>query len=83
MHNCVYACGYFKKTSSLILLATHQGEIAELIELDLPTGNIPVTVNLGSRFKAEPGETYIFSFVGYADGVPVCRDDCCIVGGYE
>lgn len=40
MHNCVYACGYFKKTSSLILLATHQGEIAELIELDLPTGNI-------------------------------------------
>lgn len=59
------------------------GELLGNIDVDLPTGNIPVTVNLGSRFKAEPGETYIFSFVGYADGVPVCRDDCCIVGGYE
>ena len=45
--------------------------------------NNPVTVNLGSEFKAKAGETYIFSFVGYAGGVPVCRDDCCIVGGYE
>ena len=53
------------------------------VTVSLTTDNYPVTVNLGSGFKAEPGETYIFSFVGYADGVPVCRDDCCIVGGYE
>lgn len=58
-------------------------EMFRNIDIALPTGNNPVTVNLGSGFKAEPGETYIFSFVGYADGVPVCRDDCCIVGGYE
>lgn len=58
-------------------------EMLRNIDVSLPTGNDPVTVNLGSGFKAEAGETYIFSFVGYADGVPVCRDDCCIVGGYE
>lgn len=62
------------------------GTYSKLIEdvaVDLPTGEAPVTVNLESRFNAEAGETYIFSFVGYADGVPVCRDDCCIVGGYK
>lgn len=53
------------------------------VAVNLPTDNNPVTFNLGSGFKAEAGETYIFSFVGYAKGVPVCRDDCCIVGGYE
>ena len=53
------------------------------VAVDLPTGEAPVTVNLESGFNAEAGETYIFSFVGYADGVPVCRDDCCIVGGYK
>ena len=53
------------------------------IDVSLPTDNNPVTVNLGSGFKAEAGETYIFSFVGFAGDVPVCRDDCCIVGGYE
>jgi|GEM_PF-501711 len=58
-------------------------EMLRNIPVSLPTGNNPVTVNLGSEFKAEAGETYIFSFVGYADGVPVCRDDCCIVVGYE
>ena len=58
-------------------------EMLRNIPVSLPTGNNPVTVNLGSEFTAEAGETYIFSFVGYADGVQVCRDDCCIVGGYE
>lgn len=53
-------------------------KLIENVAVDLPTGNDPVT-----GFKAEAGETYVFSFVGYADGVPVCRDDCCIVGGYE
>ena len=53
-------------------------KLIENVAVDLPTGNDPVT-----GFKAEAGETYIFSFVGYADGVPVCRDDCCIVGGYK
>lgn len=58
-------------------------EILRNIDVSLPTDNNPVTVNLGSGFKAEAGETYIFSFVGFAGDVPVCRDDCCIVGGYE
>lgn len=53
------------------------------ITVSLPTENNPVTVNLGNEFKAESGETYIFSFVGYVGDIPVCRDDCCIVGGYE
>lgn len=53
-------------------------KLIENVAVDLPTGNDPVT-----GFKAVAGETYIFSFVGYADGVPVCRDDCCIVGGYK
>ena len=54
-------------------------KLIENVAVNLPT----VTVNLGSSFTAEAGETYIFSFVGYAKGVPVSRDDCCIVGGYE
>lgn len=54
-------------------------KLIENIAVNLPT----VTVNLGNGFTAEAGETYIFSFVGYAKGVPVSRDDCCIVGGYE
>ena len=54
-------------------------KLIENVAVNLPT----VTVNLVSSFTAEAGETYIFSFVGYADGVPVCRDDCCIVVGYE
>lgn len=56
-------------------------KLIENVAVNLPT----VTVNLGSSFTAASGETYIFSFVGYADGVPdpVSRDDCCIVGGYE
>ena len=58
-------------------------ELLRNIDVSLPTGNNPVTVNLENGFTAEAGETYIFSFVGYADGVPVCRDDCCIVVGYE
>ena len=58
-------------------------EILRNIDVSLPTDNNPVTVNLGSGFKAEAGETYIFSFVGFAGDVPVCRDDCYIVGGYE
>ena len=58
-------------------------EMLRNIDVSLPTDNNPVTVNLGSGFKAEAGETYVFSFVGYAGGVPVCGDDCCIVGGYE
>ena len=60
-------------------------KLIEDVEVDLSTGESPVTVNvnLESGFHAEAGETYIFSFVGYADGVPVCRDDCCIVGGYQ
>lgn len=53
------------------------------VTVSLTTDNYPVTVNLGNGFTAESGETYVFSFVGYANGVPVCRDECYIVGGYE
>ena len=58
-------------------------KLIENVAVSLTTDNYPVTVNLGKGFTAESGKTYVFSFVGYADGVPVCRDDCCIVGGYE
>ena len=58
-------------------------EMLRNIDVSLPTDNNLVTVNLGNGFTAESGETYVFSFVGYAGGVPVCRDDCCIVVGYE
>ena len=58
-------------------------EMLRNIDVNLPTDNNPVTVNLGSGFEAESGETYVFSFVGYANDVPVCRDNCYTVGGYE
>lgn len=58
-------------------------EMLRNIDVNLPTDNNPVTVNLGSGFEAESGETYVFSFVGYANDVLVCRDNCYTVGGYE
>ena len=58
-------------------------EMFQNIDVAFTSGNCAVNVDLGNGFDAVYGETYIFSFVGYADGVPVCRDDCCIVGGYE
>lgn len=53
------------------------------IDVAFTAVNGAVNVDLGNGFDAVCGETYIFSFVGYADDVPVCRDDCCIVVGYE
>ncbi|MGN0164556.1 MAG: hypothetical protein ACI39R_00090 [Lachnospiraceae bacterium] len=53
------------------------------VNITLPAEGNSVTVDLGSGYDAVSGETYIYTFVGYADGVPVCVDKCCIVGGYE
>lgn len=63
-------------------------EMLQNIRVDLPTESSDVSVDsvsidLGNGFDTLYGETYIFSFVGYADDVPVCWDDCCIVVGYE
>lgn len=38
--------------------------------------------SFGNILPAESGKTYIFSFVGYVNGVPVLEDKCCVVGGY-
>ena len=38
--------------------------------------------SFGNNLPVESGKTYIFSFVGYVNGVPVLEDKCCVVGGY-
>ena len=58
-------------------------EMIQNLDIGLPTVDVPVTVDLGSENKAVSGETYVFTFVGYAGGVSVCRDECYVVGGYE
>ena len=50
--------------------------------IPFPTENNSVTVTLENGFTAVSGETYIFSFVGYVNGIPVLVDECCVVGGY-
>ena len=57
-------------------------EILTDINVNLPYDDAEFTVSLSNGFNAESGKTYIFSFVGYVGGLPVCRDNCCIVGGY-
>ena len=52
------------------------------VNVNLPDDNAEFTVNLFNDFNAESGKTYIFSFVGYVGSLPVCRDNCCVVGGY-
>ena len=79
---------YAKIDSVLLTVSkkTEDGIYSELfgnVSVGLPTADNTVTVTLGNGFDIVSGETYIFSFVGYVDCVPVCRDDCCIVGGYE
>ncbi|MGN1467526.1 MAG: hypothetical protein ACI4W1_04385 [Ruminococcus sp.] len=57
-------------------------EILTDVKVNLPADDAEFTVNLSKGFNAESGKTYIFSFVGYVGGLPVCRDNCCVVGGY-
>ena len=57
-------------------------EILTDVNVNLPHDDAEFTVSLSNGFNAESGKTYIFSFVGYVGGLPVCRDNCCIVGGY-
>lgn len=52
------------------------------VNVALPTDDNSFKVTIGNGFTAVSGETYIFSFVGYVNGVPVCKDRCCVVGGY-
>ena len=79
---------YAKIDSALLTVSkkTEDGIYRELfgnVSVDLPTVDNTVTVTLGNGIDIVSGETYIFSFVGYVDCVPVCRDECYIVGGYE
>ncbi|MDD5796731.1 MAG: hypothetical protein PUD24_07360, partial [Oscillospiraceae bacterium] len=57
-------------------------EILHDVKVNLPADDAEFTVNLSKGFNAESGKTYIFSFVGYVGGLLVCRDNCCVVGGY-
>lgn len=57
-------------------------EILTDINVNLPDDDAEFTVNLSNGFNAESGKTYIFSFVGYVGGLPVCKDECCVVCGY-
>lgn len=52
------------------------------MHIPFPTENDKVTVTPESEFIAVSGETYIFSFIGYANGIPVLEEKCCVVGGY-
>lgn len=52
------------------------------VNVALPADDNSFKVSLGNGFTAVSGETYIFSFVGYVNGAPVCKDECCVVGGY-
>lgn len=52
------------------------------MNIPFPAENGKVTVTPENEFTAVSGETYIFSFVGYVDGVPVLEDKCCVIGGY-
>ena len=79
---------YAKIDSALLTVSkkTEDGIYRELfgnVSVGLPTADNTVTVTLGNGFDIVSGETYIFSFVGYVDCVPVCSDECYIVGGYE
>ena len=79
---------YAKIDSALLTVSkkTEDGIYSELfgnVSVGLPTADNTVTVTLGNGIDVVSGETYIFSFVGYVDCVPVCSDECYIVGGYE
>ncbi len=52
------------------------------VNVDLPTDDNSFMVTIGNGFTAVSGETYIFSFVGYVNSVPIVEDKCCVVGGY-
>ena len=52
------------------------------VKVNLPVDDAEFTVDFLNGFNAEAGKTYRFSFVGYVGGLEVCRDNCCVVGGY-
>ncbi|MGN1162271.1 MAG: hypothetical protein ACI4SX_08505 [Candidatus Fimenecus sp.] len=57
-------------------------EILTNVNVNLPDDDAEFTVNLSNGFNSESGKTYIFSFIGYVSGLPVCIDNCCAAGGY-
>lgn len=63
------------------LTLTQKGEQTPIKDITLSTDGSPLTLDFGG-FTAQAGETYILLCTGYASGVPVCADTCCIVCGY-
>ena len=74
-----------KNLDEVKLTVTKKGSGEALISnvnVPCPNENNSVTVTPPNGFTAVSGETYIFTFVGYLDGVAVTEDTCCVVGGY-
>lgn len=73
-HNNLDSVGLtvYEKGSSAPITAT---------EVKNPTDDT-LKFSFGNNLTVESGKTYIFSFVGYVNGVPVLEDKCCVVGGY-
>ena len=65
-----------KKGSGETLISAHN------ITLPTQNNNVTLTPENGFTFTSASGETYLFSFVGFVNGVPVLDDTCCVVGGY-
>ena len=57
-------------------------DLLDNVDVALPIDDNSFNVTIGNEFTAVSGETYICSFVGYVNGVPVCKDVCCVVGGF-
>ena len=57
-------------------------DLLDNVDVALPIDDNSFNVTIGNGFTAVSGETYICSFVGYVNGVPVCKDVCCVVGGF-
>lgn len=78
----------YKEIDSVFLTVSRKNrdgtysEVVKDVSVSLPADNDYFTVDMDNGFDAVSGETYIFSFVGYIDGIPVCSDVCCIAVGY-
>ena len=72
----------YKGIDTVELKVTKKNESNSLLSknIPLPTENNRITMPI--EFTADLGETYIFSFIGYVNGIPVLDDKCCVVGGY-
>ena len=74
-----------KNLDEVKLTVTKKGSgeaLISIVNVPCPKDNNSVTVTPPNGFPDVSGETYIFTFVGYLDGVAVTEDTCCVVGGY-